>query len=294
MDHAGTLRRVHAIEKHLALHLQPLGTQQVRGAHRIDHLVRGDLVGLFFLQHGGSVVQRLVVLGRVQIAGAAGLQFAVQHFLRRSQRHVARCAIFQPVDQAFFQRFLRGHHPARQRHVQRHRDTGQARHALRAASARQQAKVDFRQADAQPGDADPRVRGQAQLQPATQRGAVHHGDHGNFAVFDHVEHIGQRGRLGRLAEFLDIGARHEGAPGSIDRDDLGRALGVQLFDGVLQPLAHSLPRGVHGRVVDADQGNIALVLDGNKIIDLTRLGHALPPVSMWLGPPVQPSFRWKT
>ena len=243
--------------------------------------MRREEVALGFPQMGGGLVQRDLIGDGRDLVGATGFQRAVDHLLRGFQRHIAGIACFQPVDDPGLKCFFGRNLTARQDHVQRERDTGQARHALRAASAGQKAQQDFGQADAQPCDADAGMGGEAKFQPAAKGGAVHDADHRDGRGFDDVEHIGQRGGHEGLAEFADIGACHEGAPCGVDRNDAGGGLGVQMFDGLLQTLADGLSGGVDWRIVDADQGDVADPFDGDAVIDVGGVRHSILP--NWAG-----------
>ena len=96
------------------------------------------------------------------------------------------------------------------------------------------------------------------FQTATQGGAVDDGDARLGAGFDTVDHFRQTGRLRRLAEFLDVGAGHEGRAFA-DQDD-GFDFGIRFgsLEAVLQALAYGDTQGINRGVVDPDNCNGAL------------------------------------
>ena len=104
----------------------------------------------------------------------------------------------------------RRHRPARQHHVGGVRERNQARHALRAAGARDDAERQFRQAQARAVGGDAVVAGERDLGAGAERGAVDRGDDRNGQVLDQAEHVVIAGRADPGVEFLDVGAGNEG------------------------------------------------------------------------------------
>ena len=90
---------------------------------------------------------------------------------------------------AQFQRLLRANRLALQQHGQRGGNADQARQALGAAAARQQADFRFRQADLNGRiiGADPVMAAQRNFQPAAQRNAVNRSRHRLAAGFQFAQ-----------------------------------------------------------------------------------------------------------
>ena len=123
--------------------------------------------------------------------------------------------------------------------VERRSDADQARQALRAAGARQQAELHFGQADLGRGHRDAVVAAQRHLEPAAERRAVDRGDHRLGRVLDRSSQLGQRSAIDRrLAEFGDVGAGDEGAAGADQHD------GVTDASAARQPPARRAARRV--------------------------------------------------
>jgi hypothetical protein len=184
--------------------------------------------------------------------------------LRVGQAFGARVGVGgQAVDQAERQRFLRARMAAAEHEFQRGLHADEARRALRAARAGQQAQRHFGQAQLGGGRGQAVVRGQRHFQPAAERGAVDGGDHRLGAVLDLQAGLGQRGLLRRLAELADVRAGDEVAARADDQHRLGRAVGLGRVDGGHEAAAHIHAQGVDGRVVDGHHEHVAMTLEGD-------------------------------
>ena len=92
-------------------------------------------------------------------------------------------------------------------------------------------------------------------------------------VFDLPVHIDQARALRRLVELGDVGAGNESAPGAGQHDAGNVLVGVRTCEGVAQAEPDLVLQCVDGRIVDDDDGNVAVAVHGN------RGGHAAFPVA---------------
>ena len=264
MDQAGALWAVQAFDEELALALRTLGKRRLHGhTHAVDDSGGREQAARLL----GRVLRQLVergqglglVAGHGQRAGAprrgTGREQLAHIGQARGQRVVA---LHQPVHQACGQRGLGREVFARQHELGRGQRAHQARAALRAAGAGQQAQGDLRQA--QPGrwQGQAVMRGHGHLQPAAQRRAVDGADDELVAGLHAVDGFGQRGRLRRLAELADVGTGDEGLARA--HDEHGARLGgpLELLDGGQQAGAHGLAQCVDGGVVDGDDQHVTV------------------------------------
>jgi hypothetical protein len=191
-------------------------------------------------------------IGRDPVAGH------LQHLLRRFR---------QRVQDALLDRLFGAQLLAFQHQRQAGLDADQPRQTLGAAATRQQAQLDFRQAEL--GfwvvERDAVVAGQRQLQPAAQRGAVERRHHRPAAGFQAAQeglvllgHGEGFGRIGDAVHLVDVGAGEElllarGEDHALDagvrldaRDGLGKGTGEFLVEHV-----HGTARHVEGQGDDA-------------------------------------------
>jgi hypothetical protein len=191
------------------------------GLHRVDALEgrregTGDAPG-----HVARELEVGFLVGVVDPDVAHALERALlgHHLVGEGQRALEQVAFDEFVEQRRALELLGGHRVARQDQVQRRLDADDARHALRAAGAGQQAQLDFRQGDRGAGDGDAEVRAQRQFQAAAHADAADRGDDGLGTGLDDADHGQQVGfgiGLGRT-EFADVGAARKGAVGA-DQD----------------------------------------------------------------------------
>jgi hypothetical protein len=104
------------------------------------------------------------------------------------------------------------------------------------------------------------VAPERQLEPAAQCGAVDGRDHGLGAGFDLVDERRQVGLLHLALELGDVGTRGEEPPRPRQHDGFHARIGVGLGEGLLEPHAQGMAQRIDGRIVHADDGDIALPL----------------------------------
>ena len=107
------------------------------------------------------------------------------------------------------------------------------------------------------------MRRHGDLQTATQCRAMNHGHHGLAAGLDTVADIGQERLDRRLAEFADIGTGDESLALTHDDHGLDRSAGIGLLHGRHQTLAHGSAQRIDGRIVDADEQDVTVLLEFN-------------------------------
>ena len=147
------------------------------------------------------------------------------------------------------------------------------RQPLRAAAARDQAELDLGLAELRVVGADPDVAAHRELEAAAEAVAVDRGDEGRVgrvhAVAERMQSAGGAtlvaAGLAQRRELLDVGTGDEGALAGASQHDRARALvavePVELRFELGQERSREL---VHGRVVDRDERDGALVLGADK------------------------------
>ena len=164
----------------------------------------------------------------------------------------------QFVDEAHFQALPGRNVLAGGDHLQGFLNSNDARQALGATGAGQQAEGDFRQAQTCRRHGDAVVTGQRHLEAAAKRRAVDGGDYRLERALDGVLDGEQTGALLRAAEFGDVGPGDEG-PALADKDDrLGGRVRAGLLHAAGQAVAHRRREGVHRRRIEGDHTDIAL------------------------------------
>ncbi len=166
-------------------------------------------------------------------------------------------ALSHAVDKTQRQRFFSACMASAEDQIKGCLRTDQTRRALRAARARQQAELDFGQAELRAVDRNPVMRGERHFQAAAERGAVNRGDDRLRACFDAVAHVRQRRRYRRFAELANIRTGDEIAARADDQHRLDRLIVICSFDGREQPAPHVGRQRVHRCMVDGHQQHLA-------------------------------------
>ncbi len=168
------LRRGQQLDEQLALALHAFVERQLDGGlHALDDAPRR-------LEAAGAPRDRLLGLleqvgrfqGRREVAHAPARRVLRHQHLRVGDRALQKVALDDGVDDAFALGLGGGDVAARDDGVERVLRTGEARQALRAAGAGQDAEMDLGQADARGRQRHAIVRAQRRLQAAAQRRAV--------------------------------------------------------------------------------------------------------------------------
>ncbi len=250
-------RGLHALVRHLAVELAAQPAREKRLGFLEDRGV-------------GAIGEHLVVLVAYQWMLAALRRFA----LRECDGAGDQVALKDLVDDAEAQRVFGFERIAGQDRVHRRLRADQSRQALRAAAARQQADLDFRQAYRRARRRDAIVAGEREFESAAECGAVDRGDDRFRALFD--VSAGRPLRLfigtGRLAEVADVGAGDERAtlPGDDDRFD--RVVAQRRFEVFRQVEPDAAAKGIDRRIVDGQQRDAI----ANFVVNSADKGHGSP------------------
>jgi hypothetical protein len=141
-------------------------------------------------------------------------------------------------------------------HVERRLRTDEARQALRAAAARDDADQDFRLSDPGARHGDAVVAGERNLEPAAERIAVDRGGDRLLARIEDVVHPLPRDRARPVrAELTNVGAGNEGAAGADQYHRFDRRVGVAALDTGDDALGHTRRQCVDRRIVDRDDAD---------------------------------------
>ena len=241
--------------------------QVLVGQGRIQRQRRGRVpvhqTGLAFGQ------RRAQHAGRPAAGGTGRAQVVADARVRQRQRVAG--LVGQLVHQPHRPGLGGRHRAPTQQQVQRVTQTGlaaargqQARQALRAAVAGQQAQADL-------GLAQPRrelghavVAGQRKFQPTAQRHALDGGDTGLAHALDlaecQVRVVGQGARFVQgvhvFQQLAHVGTRHEAARALAGEDDGGHLVAArQVFHQHRQLVQRTFVQRIHRRVVDGDGGH---------------------------------------
>ena len=183
------------------------------------------------------------------------------HFLRERDSTGEQVALHDAVDDASGSRDLGGDGVATQNDLERGGRTNEARQTLRATGARQQTEFHFRQTDLRRGHGHAVVAGERCFEAATERGAMKGRNDGLGGAFHDIQYFGQVRRSHGLAEFGDVRAGHERAAFADEHSSLQFRVGVQGLHAIHQRHTHGGANGIHRRVVDADDADVAVLFE---------------------------------
>ena len=270
MNQCGALRGNQALAEQFALALQALSQRQGEGGFNGGDAALGREQSRHFLldlgalgSNGSGVVDAIELVGA--LTGATRTLAFGQQLLSKSDTGSGQVAFNQLVDYTQVVCFDGTDRVAADDHVQGLGNANQTRQALSAASTRQQAEFDFRQADFGALDGDAVVAADGNFQATAQCGAVDDRDARLAAGFDAVDHVGQARLFRRLAKFLDVRAGHEGHAFTDQYDRLYFRIGFCSLEALLQTFAHSDAQGIDRRVVHGDDRDGAFALQSDHI-----------------------------
>ena len=155
---------------------------------------------------------------------------------------------------------------AREDHRQRLLDAGEARQALRAAGARQEAELDLGQAEPRGGSGDAIVAAERRLEAAAERRAVQRRDDRLRGVLHRRDDVVQVGGCGGLPNSRDVGAGDEGAARADQHDRVDVGIVAAALDAFLDAVAHAMAQRIHRRIVDGDDGDVAVATQTDWIV----------------------------
>ena len=269
MDEASALGAVQAFDEQRTFAGQAFVKRQLHGGlHAFDDL-EGRKQATRFLRNLGLLLfqpgQRSLGFGNRQVAGAAHGGLGGEQFAHIGQACGLGVGAFnQLVDQPGLQCRLGLEVLTAEHEAGSSLHAHQARCALRAARAGQQAQVHFGQAHRGGGQCQAVVGRQGHFQPATQRCAVQHGHHGLVRAFDGAADLRQRRRHGRLAKFANVCPGNEGLACAHQQHGGHGCIGLRLLHGGQQALAHGGAEGVDRWVVDGDHQHVTMQGGGNN------------------------------
>jgi hypothetical protein len=164
------------------------------------------------------------------------------------------------VDQAELLRLLGRDRSAGGHHLHRlgHRDD--ARQALRAARAWQDAELHLGKAELRVGRRDAVMAGERELQAAAEREAADRGDQRFRQRVLRVVDLRQVWLEARRGELADVGAPGKGLCRSDEDGRLDRGIGLGLFQVLQDRRAQGVAEAVDGRVIESNDGDA--VADG--------------------------------
>ncbi len=173
-------------------------------------------------------------------------------------RALQQVAFDDGVDDALALGLGGGDVAAREHGVERVLGAGEARQALRAAGARQQAEMHFRQAHARGRQRNAIVGAQRRLQAAAQRRAVQRRDDQLGRILHRGDDVVQVRARRRLAELADVGAGDEGAAAADQHDGVDAGILAEGLDAFLDAGADRRSQRIHRRIVDGEDSDAPL------------------------------------
>ena len=167
------------------------------------------------------------------------------------------------VDQPDGMRFCGRNRVADHDHRQGGFRANDARQALGAGGAGDQAQFHFRQTDFGRRNRDPVMTGQGDLAAATESRTVDRRDHRLAAGLQLVQRLAQIGPLHRLAKFGNISTGKKCPSVAADDHRLDLVVRQGCFDPVDQPLANGGAQRIDWWIVCDDDQDILLLFSGN-------------------------------
>jgi len=178
---------------------------------------------------------------------------------RERHRRRGEIALDDGVDQAGLERLCDRHRIAREYHRHRLVEADEARQPLGAAGARDQAELDLGQPQPRARRRHPEMAAERDFEAAAERRAVQGGDHRLGARLDRFDHVDGGGLSCRLAEFADVGAGNEGAPGADDHDRGNTGVRLCPRHQVDKTGPQREIQRIDGRIVDGDDRDVAVI-----------------------------------
>ena len=158
------------------------------------------------------------------------------------------------VDETQLQRLLRADGRACGHHFDGLGHWHDARQALRAARAGQDAELHLRQAKLRFRRGDAVVAGERELQAAAEREAADRRDQRLLQRVLEIVDVGQVGLLARSSELADVGASREALSGADQHHRLDLRIGRRVLETLQDAGAQRVAEPVHRRVVHRDDG----------------------------------------
>jgi hypothetical protein len=248
------LRRLHEVHEGLALDPHALveglgdgGGDGVDALQRRREVLRDGADGV-----AGELEETFRVrVVDLQVAHALQRPLLLHRLFGEGQRAGLQVALDELVEERRALQLLGGNDGPGNDHVERRLRPEQARQALRAAGAGQDAELHFRQRDLRAGHGDAVVAAERQLEAAAHAGAADGGDDrlgGRLDDADHGVEVRFGQRLGRI-ELADIGAAGEGLGAADQHDGLYGRVGHRFVEAGDEAAAQLVAEAVDRRVV---------------------------------------------
>ena len=258
MDHTLPLRGLHQ------LHKDPAFLGYALGKGLFDRCL--DRTHRHSRRNLPAPLRQNRVIGRVPIQGIRADHLAdrapplafVQQTLRKGQPVLQRRAVCKLINQTHPVRFSRADMATRGDHLDRGLCTGDARQTLCAARAWDQTQMHLRQPNLRAWNSHAVMRTKRHFQAATQRHAMHRGNHRLGAGLNPGAKIWQKGCKWRFPEFFDIRASKKRASRADDDNGSDPVVSLCLGQAVQKTLAHGLAKGVYWWVICCDDPNFAM------------------------------------
>jgi hypothetical protein len=201
-----------------------------------------------------------------------------KHLAREGDARAGGVAFENFVDQSRRQSVFGRDRLAGQDHRRGFFHADEARQPLRAAGAGNEPELDFGQTEPRVGGGDAEVAGEGDLKPAAEWGAEHGGHDRLVDRIDERDHLGKTGHHRRLVEFGDVGAGNKGASLRGQHDRLHRRVVTRAREGVGEPRAHVVAQRVDRRIVDRDDGDLAILARRNFFPAWSSFPHRYLPI----------------
>ena len=288
---AGNLCRLTFGEEQVALGARLVAGDELdeQRALRRQRLVEGQRDGIAHrLRTGDRRFEAARLPGKIRCLGVEGRQvgfpkplIAIAHrregtthagyFPGEVHRMRGQIAFEDGIDETRGMRLGRTDRRTGNDHLERLHRADKTRQPHRAAAARQQAELHLGKAELGAGIGDAEMAAERQFQPAAERRAVDGGDRRLGDGLERRKDGAQFRLLHRFAEFGDVGASDKSPAGAGDDNSRDRSIIAQGDQSLHQRFADMKTQRVDRRVVDDDDGDIAVP------IELQEIGHAKPP-----------------
>ncbi len=107
------------------------------------------------------------------------------------------------------------------------------------------------------------MTGQRDFQSAAERGAEHRRHHRLRSVLDFRVQIDQARSLRRLVELGDVGAGDKSAARASQHNRGDILVGIRTCEGIAKAEPYVVPQCIDRRIIDDDDGDVAVALHGN-------------------------------
>ena len=258
------LRRAFEAHEALALKLQGVCSAMIKG---ITHGGGGLMRRVLTTRFCGELGDGRVPCSALDLWRSAGEQRRWQGLcrgvLRQRDGSIEQFALGDGVKESKLMGLARADRFTRDREARGLNGVDQSRQTHSAACARDEAEVDFGQADLRGWGPDTVRAGERQLKSATKGGAMNGSDPRAGCGLDCIEKVGQHWLKEGFVKLANIRPCNKSASRTGEHNG-GRFALFCCDERVHQTLAYRLGRGVHRWVVDGEHGDIAVHCGGDN------------------------------